>query len=92
MKLSDVFSRPRVKAVQAGSPACGGVLARVLPGMGLGGQHLADLPNAGLAIGARLAAFLDLPESARSAADLFGDAAIGDAFADADEHWTAGPS
>jgi hypothetical protein len=52
----------------------------------LSGQHLADLPNTALAIGTRLTTLLDLPEAARSATDLFGDAAIGDAFADAHEH------
>jgi hypothetical protein len=54
--------------------------------VGLRREHLADLPNTRLAIGARLTTILNLPQSACSATDLFGDAAIGDAFADADEH------
>ena len=64
------------------STALGGGLARGT----LGREHLPDLPNTRLAVGAGLAAVLDLPERARATADLFGDAAIGDALADADEH------
>jgi hypothetical protein len=58
----------------------------VLPGRGLRRDHLADLPDAALAVRPGLAAVLDLPHRARATADLFGDAAVGDAFADADEH------
>jgi hypothetical protein len=56
----------------------------------LGREHLPDLPNATLAVRARLATLLDLPERARATTDLFGDAAIGDALADADEHGRGG--
>jgi hypothetical protein len=54
--------------------------------VGRSGEHLADLPNAALAVGARLTALLDLPQGARATTDLFGDASVGDSLADADEH------
>nr|WP_244923856.1 hypothetical protein [Enhygromyxa salina] len=54
--------------------------------MAVGRQHLPDLPDTRFAICARLAALLDLPDGARAAPDFLGDAAVGDAFADADEH------
>jgi hypothetical protein len=52
----------------------------------LSGEHLADLPNAALAVRAGLTALLDLPQGAGPTTDLFGDAPIGDSLADADEH------
>jgi hypothetical protein len=58
----------------------------VLPSRALRREHLADLPDAALAVRASLAAVLNLPHRARATADLFGDAAVRDAFADADEH------
>jgi hypothetical protein len=62
------------------------VVGCVLASVGLAGQHLADLSNAGLAVSARLTAVLDRLQRAGATADLFGDAAVGDTFADADEH------
>jgi hypothetical protein len=58
----------------------------VLPSRGLRRDHLANLPDAALAVRPGLAAVLDLPHRARATADLFGDAAVGDTLADADEH------
>jgi hypothetical protein len=65
----------------------------VLPSVALvrvSGQHLTDLPNTRFAVRARLTAFLDLSEAARTSANFFRDAAVGDTLADADEHgWLA---
>jgi hypothetical protein len=52
----------------------------------LGREHLPDMPDAALAVRACLATLLDLSQRARAATDLFGDAAVGDTLADADEH------
>jgi hypothetical protein len=49
-------------------------------------EHLADLADAALAIGSRLAPILDVLERRSAAPDLFGDAAVGDTLAEADEH------
>jgi hypothetical protein len=62
------------------------VFAGILASRCLRGDHLSDLPYATLAVRARLAAVLDLPQRARATSDLFGDAPVGDTFADADQH------
>jgi hypothetical protein len=49
-------------------------------------DDLADLLNAGATIGASLTPCSNLSESSMALADLFVDLAIGDAFADTDEH------
>jgi hypothetical protein len=54
--------------------------------VGVGRQHLPDLPNTGLAVCTGLAAGLDLPDGARPTSDFFRDAAVRDTFANTDEH------
>jgi hypothetical protein len=44
------------------------------------------MPDATLAVRTGLATILDLSQRARATTDLFGDAAVGDTLADADEH------
>lgn len=79
MKVAFIAARERHR----GSAA---VIAGVLASVGLAGEHLTDLPNTALAVRARLTAVLDRLQRASATADLFGDAAVGDTFADADEH------
>jgi hypothetical protein len=62
------------------------VFACVLARGGLRRQDLPDLSHATLAVRPGVAAVLDLSERARATADLFGDAPVGDTFADADQH------
>jgi hypothetical protein len=49
-------------------------------------QHLPDLPNARFTVRTSLTALLDLPQRTGATPDLFGDAAVGDTLANADEH------
>lgn len=86
-----IARRAAVMKVAFRLPTCGSagssaVIGVVLASVTLADQHLADLPNTALAVRSGLAPRLDRLQRTGAAADFLADAAVGDTFADADEH------